>query len=141
MLAEQRRCRHLPERLPHLPVPDPLRQVRKADAGADAAGPVEHRLAEPAEPEAAAALAADRLRDAALLPVDDLAQPRRAMGLGMVAHLDADPAPTHLVRDGGRVKEAIGAATTLSQQQPCRSFEMGFVHPARPAPRKPDTAQ
>jgi hypothetical protein len=34
------------------------------------------------------------------------------MGLGVVAHLDADPAPTHLVRDGGRVKEAIDAATT-----------------------------
>ena len=56
------------------------------------------RLAQAVEAEAAAALPAHRSRDAALLPLDDLAQPRDAMGDRVLAQLDADVAPPHLVR-------------------------------------------
>ena len=61
---------------------------------------VERRGAEPVEAKPAPALPADGLGDAALLAFDDLAQARRAVGDGVLAHLDADVAPAHLVRNG-----------------------------------------
>ena len=62
---------------------------------------VERRGAEPVEAKPAPALPADGLGDAALLAFDDLAQARRAVGDGVLAHLDADVAPAHLVCNGG----------------------------------------
>ena len=56
------------------------------------------RCAQPAKPEPAAAFPADRLRNAALLAVHDLLQPRHAMRHRMIAQLNPDPAPPHLVR-------------------------------------------
>jgi hypothetical protein len=61
---------------------------------------IEHRHAQAIEAEAAAALPADGLGYAALLALDDLLQPRHTVGHGVVAHLDADVAPPHLVGDG-----------------------------------------
>ncbi len=74
--------------------------MREADGRVDAPLLVEDRRAQAIEAEAAAALPAHRLRDAALLPVDDLAQPRHAMRDRVLAQLDADVAPPHLVRHG-----------------------------------------
>ena len=78
--------------------PDVRGQVREADRRVDAPLLVEDRLAQPVEAEPAAALPAHRLRDAALLPLDDLAQPRHAVRDRVLAQLDADVAPPHLVR-------------------------------------------
>ena len=50
----------------------------------------------------AAALPFDCFRDAALFTVDHLVETRLAMGFSMVAHLDPDPLPLHLVRDRRR---------------------------------------
>ena len=77
-------------------------EVGEADRRVDPAVFVENRRAEGAEAEAAAALPADILRDAALLAFDDLLHPQGAVGAGMLAHFDADPPASHLVRDGSR---------------------------------------
>ena len=74
--------------------------MREADRRVDAPLLVENRLAQPVEAEPAAALPAHRLRDAALLPLDHLAQPRDAVRDRVLAQLDADVAPPHLVRHG-----------------------------------------
>lgn len=74
--------------------------------GAERYGPVdppflvEDRLAEPVEPESSAPLPFHRLRDPALLSVDNLLQSRDAVGDGVLPHLDADVPPSHLVRHG-----------------------------------------
>ena len=50
--------------------------------------------------EAAAALPADRLGDAAgVLAVDDLLQTRNDVSVAVLAQLDHDPAAAHFVRD------------------------------------------
>ena len=60
---------------------------------------VQDRLAKLVVAEPAAAIPLDRLGDSALLAVHDLLQPDCTMRLGVVAHLDADPPPPHLVRN------------------------------------------
>jgi hypothetical protein len=67
----------------------------------DAAGFVEHRLAQAQVAEATAALPVHRRADAALFTGDDFFQPRQAVGFGVVAHFDADPPAAHLVGHGG----------------------------------------
>src|SRR3546814_7443057 len=74
------------------------RETGEGDAGLDSPVGVEHRLAQPIEGKAAAALPTQSLRNPALLAVHHLVQARRAMGHGVLAHLDPDPAPPHLVR-------------------------------------------
>src|SRR5690606_28425573 len=81
--------------------PDMRRQHREADVLPNVALLVEDGGAEPIEAEPAATLPAYSFRDAALLTLDDLVETWRAMGMGVLAHLDADVAATHLVRDGG----------------------------------------
>ena len=75
-------------------------QRREAHVLADAAVGIEHGLAQTHEAEAAAAVPAHRLGNAALLAFDDFRQPRQAVGFRVIAHLDADPAAAHLVGDG-----------------------------------------
>src|SRR5690606_34836108 len=90
--------------------PDVRGQRSEGNAGIDRTVAVEHGLAKAVEGEVAAALPSHSLTDAALFTVDHLAQARRAMGQGMVAHFDADPAPPHLVGDGccgARAKKGI----------------------------------
>src|ERR1039458_4144841 len=74
------------------------RQYREADALVDVVVLVEDRRTEPAELKPAAALPADRLRNAALLAVHNLLQPRYAIRYCMFTQLDPDPPPPHLVR-------------------------------------------
>ena len=62
------------------------------------------------EAEAAAALPVHGLADTALFTVHHLLQARQAVGDGVFAHLDADPATTHFVRHrrcGAGAKEAV----------------------------------
>ena len=59
---------------------------------------IEHGRPEPVEAEPAPALPTDALGDAALLALDDLVQAGDAVGDGVLAHFDADPTATHLVR-------------------------------------------
>ena len=90
-------------------LPDVGRQRGKAHAGVNAAVRPKHGRAQPRQAKAAAvkrlavfALApAHRRADATLLARHHLLQARQAVGEGVLAHLDADPAPTHLVRHGG----------------------------------------
>src|SRR3546814_7451855 len=74
------------------------RETGEGDAGLDSPVGVEHRLAQPIEGKAAAALPTQSLRNPALIAVHHLVQARREMGHGVLAHLDPDPAPPHLVR-------------------------------------------
>ena len=83
-------------------LPDEGGQRGKAHFGVDAAIGVEDRRAQAHKAKAAAALPVHRLADAALLAVNHLLQARQAVRGGVLAHFDADPAPAHLVRDGGR---------------------------------------
>ena len=83
---------------------------RKADVRLDPSFLVEHGRAEAIEPEPAPALPTDPLGDPARFPFDHLAEARPAVGDRVLAHLDADPAPAHLVRDRGggtRAEEGI----------------------------------
>ena len=82
-------------------LPDEGGQRGKAHVGVNAAVFVEHWSAEFHEAKTAAALPVHRLADAALFAVNDFLQARQAVRGSVVAHLDADPAPAHLVRDGG----------------------------------------
>ena len=59
---------------------------------------VEHGGTEAVEPEAAAAVPAGRLGNAALFAVNDFLQAGDAMCNGVLAHLDADIAAPRLVR-------------------------------------------
>ena len=68
----------------------------------DAAIGVKNRRAQAHEAKAAAALPVHGLADAALLAIQHLLQARQAVRGGVFAHFDADPAPSHLVGDGGR---------------------------------------
>jgi hypothetical protein len=86
-------------------MPDIGGQRGKTHGGVDVAVGVEGRLAQGVEAETAAALPADRLTDAALFAIDDLLQAGDAVGTGVLAHFDADPATAHLVRHGGVVPE------------------------------------
>ena len=63
--------------------------------------------AKPVEAESAAAFPAHGFGNAALFALDNLFQTRDAMRNGMVAHLDADIAAPHLVRDGSRRAESL----------------------------------
>ena len=82
-------------------LPDKGGQRGKTHLGVDAALGVKNRRAQRHEAHAAAALPAHRLADAALLTRNDFLQARQAVGDGVVAHLDADPAAAHFVGDGG----------------------------------------
>jgi hypothetical protein len=90
------------ERAAGLGEPDVAGERAKADRGVDRAVRREDRLPEREEAEAAAAGPARVLRDPTLLALDHLGQAEGAMGPCMRAHLDADPAPAHLVRHCGR---------------------------------------
>ena len=81
-------------------LPDEGGQRGKAHVGVDAAVGVEDRRAQAGKPEAAAALPSHRRADAALLAIHHLLQARQAVRGGVLAHLDANPAPAHLVGDG-----------------------------------------
>ena len=83
--------------------PDEGRQIGVANVGIDLVVGIEHRRAEREKAKATAALPVHGLADAALLAFDNLLQSRQAVRDGVLAHLDADPAPAHLVRDGGGV--------------------------------------
>ena len=82
-------------------LPDEGGQRGKAHFGVDSAGGVKNRRAQAGKTKAAAALPAHRRADAALLAGYHLLQARQAVRGGVLAHLDADPAPAHLVRHGG----------------------------------------
>lgn len=71
----------------------------RTGAGRDMAVLVEHRQTELVETEASPALPSNSLGNATLLALDDLLQPRHAMSQGVVAHLNTDVAPPHLVRN------------------------------------------
>src|SRR5438309_1871047 len=62
---------------------------------------VERGRAKPVVAVTAAALPRDCFADAALLAIDDLVEAWLAMRLGVVAHLNADPAASHLVGHSG----------------------------------------
>ena len=81
--------------------PDMRRQHREADVLPDVALFVEDGWAQPVEAKTATALPASGFRNAALFAVDDLLQARRAVGVGMLAHFDANVSAAHLVSDGG----------------------------------------
>src|SRR5690606_19288980 len=81
--------------------PDVGGQRREAHCRMDATVGVEHRLAQPHEAKATAALPAHRLRDPTLFAFHDLLQAGQTMRARVLAHLDADPAPAHLVRHRG----------------------------------------
>lgn len=100
--AEKRRAPFRRPRRIRLAEPDVRGEHRKANVRADMAFLIEDRWAEAIEAEAAAAFPADAFRYAALLAFDDLVQARRAVGDGMLTHLDADVAAAHLMRDSGR---------------------------------------
>lgn len=85
-------------------------KIGEADRGVDPAIRVEDGLAKRAEAEAAAALPADILRDAALFALDHLLHSQGAVGAGVIAHFHPDPAAAHLVRDrrrGARAEETV----------------------------------
>ena len=63
---------------------------------------IKHGRAEPVEAEPAAALPAYALGDAALLALYYFPETRHAVCDGVLAHLNADVAPAHLVSDCGR---------------------------------------
>ena len=63
---------------------------------------VEHGRPKPIEAKPAAALPSDAFRDATLFAVDHLFQPWRAVGDGVLAHLDTDVAASHFVRNRRR---------------------------------------
>ena len=94
-------------------LPDEGGQRGKAHFGVDAAIGVKNRRAQPHEAKAAAALPVHGLADAALLAIQHLLQARQAVRGGVLAHFDADPAPAHLVGDGGR---GAGAEETVQNQ-------------------------
>lgn len=73
----------------------------EGDAGVDRAIAIKHRRTKPVKGKAAAALPAHRLADPALFAVDHFGHARCAVGDSMIAHLNPDPAPPHLVRYGG----------------------------------------
>jgi hypothetical protein len=83
-------------------LPDEGGQRGEAHLGVDAAVGAEDRRAQAQEAKTAAALPVHRRADAARLAGDHLLQPGQAVRGGVFAHLDADPAPAHLVRDSGR---------------------------------------
>jgi len=104
VLAQERRRFRAARRRPGTAgflIPDPGGQGGEADFRVDAAVGEKHRLAQGEEAEAAAALPAQGLRNAAWFAGHYLLQARQAMGGGMLAHLDADIAPAHLVGHGG----------------------------------------
>ena len=91
-------------------LPDKGGQRGKAHTGVNAAAGVEDGRAQRHVTKAAAALPADGGADAALFAVDDFLQARQAVRGGVLAHFDANPAPAHLVGDGGggaRAEEAV----------------------------------
>ena len=73
-------------------LPDDGGQGGEAHGGVDAAGLVKHRLAQPHEAKAAAAK---------WLAVSPNPPGHRLADAALLAHLDADPAAAHFVRDGG----------------------------------------
>ncbi|OIQ86933.1 hypothetical protein GALL_311920 [mine drainage metagenome] len=101
MDAQQGRIEGLRAGFAHFEMPDVSGERAKAHGSVDVAVGVEGGLAQGVEAETAAAFPAHGFADAALLAVDDLLQARDAMGAGMVAHLDTDPATAHLVGHGG----------------------------------------
>src|SRR5690606_28130867 len=88
----------------------------------------EHRRAEPVVAEAAAALPVHGLGYATLFAVHDLTQTRLTMGLGMIAHFDADIATPHFLRDGGsraRAEEAVeNEIAGVGSNRECLSDEL-----------------
>ena len=77
--------------------PDVCRQGGIGDVRVDAVGFIKSQLAQPVEAEPAAALPANGLGDTTLLTIHYLAKARDAVGDGVLAQLDADVAPAHLV--------------------------------------------
>ena len=77
--------------------PDVCRQGGIGDVRVDAVGFIKSRLAQPVEAEPAAALPADSFGYATLLTIHYLAKARDAVGDGVLAQLDADVAPAHLM--------------------------------------------
>jgi len=80
-------------------------------------GLIKDWLAQAEEAEAAAALPVDCLGDAALLAIHHLFQARDAVGDGVLAQLNADVAPAHLVHHGNggaTIKQALRSAFSLS---------------------------
>lgn len=100
--AKQRRARRqVHQRMAGFAHPDKGRQVSKTNVGMQVAIGIEQRGTKLQRAKAAATFPAHGLADATLFTVDYLVQPRQAMRERMLAALDADPAPAHLVRDGG----------------------------------------
>ena len=63
---------------------------------------VEHRRTEAIVAKPATTLPADALGDTGLLAVNDFPQTRNAMADGVLAHLDTDIPPAHLMRHRSR---------------------------------------
>ncbi|OIQ86032.1 hypothetical protein GALL_321300 [mine drainage metagenome] len=110
MDAQQGRIEGLRAGFAHFKMPDIGGHRGKAHRGVDVAVGVERGLAQGVEAETAATLPSHGFADAALLAVDDFLQARDAVGAGVLAHFDADPAAAHLVGHGGcgaRAKEGV----------------------------------
>ena len=82
--------------------PDVCRQGGIGDVRVDAVGFIKSQLAQPVEAEPAAALPAGGFGDATLLAIHHLFKARDAVGDGVLAQLDADVTPAHLMRNSSR---------------------------------------
>ena len=99
------------------------RQHREEDARVDVVALVEDGRAKAAEPKPASALPADRLRNAALLAIHDLLQARHAMRHVVLAQLNPNPAPSHLVRHRRR-RQSQGTSRAPSRRGLLRLEEL-----------------
>lgn len=101
MFAEKGRIKGLLRGLPGLEVPEIGGQRREPHRRINAAVGEKHRIAQGVIAKAATALPIHRWGNAARFASNDFLQARDAMGFGMFAHFNADPAAAHFMRDGG----------------------------------------